>query len=239
MGHLNRETLARLVGEDGSPEETNHIGDCTVCRSELAGLRDQTEALGNLPDLAPPPGDWPVLEARLRAEGLISDGRTDGIAGINGGASRPRGWPGTWATGLRGSWMTAAAALIVFFGGAFTGAQFGSSSEETASAGGAVDALASVNSLTTPEETVEALLLTEARYISLRAHLEDLTVGGAGGAPVFDPRRRFVALEHVAAVSQAALRQLPGDPYLNGLLVSVMGEREATIRSISSTTGAY
>jgi hypothetical protein len=36
------------------------------------------------------------------------------------------------------------------------------------------------------------------------------------------------------AASQAAVRQAPADPFLNGLLASTLAEREATLRKISS-----
>ena len=52
----------------------------------------------------------------------------------------------------------------------------------------------------------------------------------AGG----DAMSRMAALEYLATVSQAAVRQAPGDPWLNGFLVSVLGEREATAQLVAS-----
>ena len=74
MEHLTKETLARLVDERPNPEQREHLSSCTVCGLELRGLRRQTEALGSLPDLRPPPGDWVGLEARLMSEGLVDGG---------------------------------------------------------------------------------------------------------------------------------------------------------------------
>ena len=50
-----------------------------------------------------------------------------------------------------------------------------------------------------------------------------------------DPRGRYAALEYLVAASQAAVRQAPADPFLNGLLASTMAEREATLRRISTS----
>ena len=50
---------------------------------------------------------------------------------------------------------------------------------------------------------------------------------------------RMAALEYLATVSQAAVRQAPGDPYLNGFLVSVLGEREATAQLVASRSNWY
>ena len=97
MGHLNLETLARLVDDIPELKEAEHIASCEACASRLEALRDQTEQLRSLPELVPPQGDWQVLEARLRSEGLIRDPGlfalyfhfgVDGI-GIGGGIYQP------------------------------------------------------------------------------------------------------------------------------------------------------
>jgi hypothetical protein len=75
MSHLTLETLARLVDEPATAEETAHLAACGECASELAGLRSDLENLGALPDLMPPPRAWAALEARLETEGLIHAGR--------------------------------------------------------------------------------------------------------------------------------------------------------------------
>jgi len=62
MRHLSNEDLARLVDEAPSPEERRHLARCHRCVAELDALREQTEALGSLPDLVPPRGDWRELE---------------------------------------------------------------------------------------------------------------------------------------------------------------------------------
>ena len=108
MGHLTTESLARLVSEAPYPEEKDHLDSCPACQAELQALRKQTEAMGALPDLRPPAGDWQALEARLTSEGLIRS------SGLSFQAAR-------WRSS---GWLQAAAALILFIGGTALGTGF-------------------------------------------------------------------------------------------------------------------
>jgi hypothetical protein len=71
MQHLNDEVLARLVDEDATDEEAEHLTDCAVCAGELDALRMQTRELSALPDLPPPPALQARLQAGLAVEGLM------------------------------------------------------------------------------------------------------------------------------------------------------------------------
>jgi hypothetical protein len=71
MQHLDLETIARLVDEAPEPYEAEHLRGCLVCRRELAEMRAEVEALGNLGEIDPPAGGWAALEARLMEEKLI------------------------------------------------------------------------------------------------------------------------------------------------------------------------
>ncbi|HEX8391571.1 MAG TPA: hypothetical protein VF665_04360 [Longimicrobium sp.] len=104
MRHLNDETLARLVDEPAEPHEAEHLRDCLACRRELAELRAQTLALGELADPEPPAAAWTRLEARLRDEELV-----------RGAAPARRGW-----IHLHG--VRAAAAIALFLMGGAAGA---------------------------------------------------------------------------------------------------------------------
>jgi len=219
MEHLNAEKLARLVDNVPEPAEAAHLTGCEVCTNELAALRAQTEALGALPDLMPPLGDWHVLEARLRSEGLLAhQGRFQKL----GLAQTPQ-------------WMKIAAALLLFLGGTGTGMAL-------ANAGGPQElgdlALMSNSTMFASSQTIDdaasSVRVAEQNYVTALARYRELLLNESGGEPGVDPMSRYAALEHLAAVSQAAVRQAPGDPYLNGLLASVLGEREATARMVSS-----
>lgn len=74
MEHLTPEALARLVDEPPTPEERGHLNRCRRCRDEVDALQAQALGLSHLPDLRPPQGEWPLLEARLLEEGLLNPG---------------------------------------------------------------------------------------------------------------------------------------------------------------------
>jgi len=208
MEHLTVETLARLVDDDFRPTEKAHLDACEACSRELAALRDQTEALSTLPEIMPPLGDWEVLEAELRSEGLLRDPTPLSKLGL---ARTP-------------SWMPAAAAVVLFLGGAATGAGV--------SARGSADPTAAAASV---EEAATAVREAEDRYVTaVSSYRAMLAAEGVDGTDV-DPISRYAALEHLVSVSQAAVRQAPGDPFLNGFLASALAERDAAARMVSLT----
>ena len=154
-------------------------------------------------------GDWHVLEAQLRSEGLIED---PGMFRRLGLAHTP-------------PWMKAAAAVLLFVSGAGTGAV------ATAQAG--MPEVAIVAEGADVESAASAVRVAEQDYVSAVSHYRELLAreGGDSGA---DPASRFAALEHLVMVSQAAVRQAPGDPFLNGFLASAMAERDAAARMVST-----
>jgi hypothetical protein len=219
MEHLNAETLARLVDHTSEPEESAHVAECEACSAELAALRSQTEALGSLPEIRPPQGDWPPLEARLRSEGLIEDA---GLFRKMGLAQTP-------------GWMRATAAIMLFLSGTGAGAVLNARGApqplgELAMRAGPTSFASSAN----VEDAASAVRLAEQNYVTAFARYQELLISESGIEAGFDPMSRYAALEHMVAVSQAAVRQAPGDSFLNGVLVSVLGEREATARLVAS-----
>lgn len=71
MSHLSFETIARLVDERPSADETAHLDACAVCRTELEDMRADAAALAALPPIDPPDAAWHAIESRLGREGLI------------------------------------------------------------------------------------------------------------------------------------------------------------------------
>jgi hypothetical protein len=207
MEHLTPETLARLVDEDPQPTERAHLADCETCAGELAAMRDQTEALSSLPEIMPPLGDWELIEAQLRSEGLVKDTTALSKLGL---ARTP-------------SWMPAAAAVVLFLGGAATGASVMPS--------GAGEAVAA----TTVEEAATAVRDAEDRYVRAVSNYRTMLSGDSADDASGDPYTRYAALEHLVSVSQAAVRQAPGDVFLNGFLASALAERDAAARMVSLT----
>ena len=220
MEHLNSETLARLVDDAPEPEQAAHLAECKACSAELEEFREQTEALGTLPEIMPPKGDWRVLEARLRSEGLVED---PGLFRKLGLAQTP-------------GWMRTAAAIVLFLGGTATGSALTDRTGPDIAGDLALGAdLTLFANAVNVHDAAEAVRMAERSYINAIARYRELLLSETGNGLGADPMSRYAALEHLVAVSQAAVRQAPGDPYLNGLLASVLGEREATARLVSRT----
>lgn len=214
MEHLNAESLARLVDHPATPEEAGHLASCPLCVGELAAFREQTAALGALPEIVPPLGDWEVLEARLRSEGLVKD---PGLLDRLGLARTP-------------PWMKAAAAVLLFLTGTALGA--GMSVRPDAGPLDGSEARFASQELSM-DEAAAAVRAAEQNYVEALARYRFLLSQESGEDASLDPSR-YAALEYLLAASQAAVRQAPADPFLNGLLASTMAEREAMVRQISS-----
>jgi hypothetical protein len=228
MGHLKIDSLARLVSEAPAPEEKEHLEACAACRLELKGLQEQTELIGSLPDLRPPAGDWEALEARLVAEGLI---RSSGLA------RRTPGWRSS-------GWMQAAAALVLFLGGAALGrGALGSSGSLDQAQGDPLQSLELIpvgtqaQPVTNLAEAAATVNRAERQYMD--ALLQYRQILDSQGDPTFigDPTVRFAALEAIVAAGRAAVQQAPADPFLNGVLVSALAERQALLRTASLNPG--
>ena len=78
------------------------------------------------------------------------------------------------------------------------------------------------------DEAAEAVRVAEQNYINAMIRYRQLVEASGRGLPqAEDPANRYAALEAVMAASQAAVREAPTDPFLNGILASVMAERQA------------
>jgi hypothetical protein len=220
MEHLSIEELARLVDERPDAREAAHLAACEVCASELEGLRDQTSELRSLPEIMPPLGDWQVLEAQLRSEGLVKDPPLLERLGL---ARTP-------------PWMKVAAAALLFISGTGAGAAvtYASTSGDArpqATAEGAV----TPGGVRSVDDAASAVRLAEEQYVSAVVRYRELLAEEGIDDSGSDPISRFAALEHLVAVSQAAVRQAPGDPFLNGFLASAVAERDAALRTVSAS----
>lgn len=218
MEHLSPESLARLVEEFPGAEELLHLESCAECRAEAAAYRQQTEDLGRLPDLRPPVEDWDILEARLVSEGLVR--RRSAL---------PKG------LAMTPGWMRAAAACLLFLSGAGVGA---GAAHKIATPSGAEDlepAFVSVASRVSSSSEAAALVgVTERQYMDALLRYHQIVDTESGGSSAVDPESRYAALEYLVAAGQAALRQAPADPFLNGVLASTLAERQAALRRIST-----
>jgi hypothetical protein len=222
MEHLSAETLARLVDEAPSVDEAGHLKACPACVQQIEELREQTDALGALPDLRPPPGDWEVLQAKLVSEGLVRSGSRLG-----------RG------LGLASGWMQVAAAVILFVGGAMVGG-VAIQSPTVANFTGILPSPAEFSAVTevnSADEAAEWVRRAERQYVEALLQWRRLSGLEDGTSSSPDPAERYAALEYLVRAGQAALRTAPADPFLNGLVASAVDERDAVLRQISTTEG--
>jgi hypothetical protein len=230
MEHLSLEALARVVDETPFRSERQHLARCPECSRELALLREQTEALGSLPDLRPAPGGWPALEARLQSEGLLhrASPASTGIRLID----------------QRRGWMQAAAAVVLFLVGGLSGAALAPlrSAPETGlgveiAAGETAARGISAAQAATPEEAADHLRFAEQQYRDAMLRYRALTRSPEADTQM-DPRR-FAVMDALVAMSQAAVQQAPDDPFLNGFLVSAVAEREAALNTFFASDDRY
>jgi hypothetical protein len=216
MEHLKPEALARLVDETPEPEERAHLERCRPCADELEALKEQTRALASLPELLPPRGDWTVLEARLRSEGLLRD---QGVFARLGLARTP-------------AWMRVAASFLLFAVGALSGASWAGQGPADATP----VAVAQAQDL---DEAADAVQAAERIYVQAMSQYREMAARSGVDLESTDPINRYAALEHLVLVSQAAVRQAPGDPFLNGFLASALAERDAAARLVSTSAGGW
>ena len=208
MERLNLEQLARLVDEPPTPEERAVLEGDPGLKRELAALRSQTEALGNLPAVLPPPGSWHELEKKLMAAGLIFGRRENAY--------------------LWRKWLQVAAALIVFIGGAAVGWVTGSAPAGFGSAGAGPEP-ASYASI---EEAREAVGEAARQYLAAYGGYQEMQSAQGLQGRVRDPAARVAAIETLMAASRAAVEQSPGDQFLNEVWVRSYAELDQTIRQV-------
>ncbi len=227
MEHLSPDTLARLVDEAPDEAESAHLDACPECAEEWALVQATVDALGRLPDVRPPRGDWDVLEARLVSEGLV---RHEG--GLRSTLARTPGW------------MRGAAAILLFLAGTGVGAAFDSTTG-TAVPGrsGAGPMVFAAQEPTSVEEAAEAMRQAERVFYDSLVRYRQMVDAEEGDVVSVDPQRRYAALEYFLAAGEAAVQEAPADPFMNGLLASVRAERQvaraAALRQASRTQDWY
>jgi hypothetical protein len=106
---------------------------------------------------------------------------------------------------------------------------------QTTAGGGA----AAVAEATDVEGAAAVVQAAEREYVQAMSQYRELVARNGGDLESTDPIGRYAALEHLVLVSQAAVRQAPGDPFLNGFLASALAERDAAARLVSTSTGGW
>lgn len=213
MSHLTLEALSRLVDEAPTTEERDHLDGCPRCREELDALRRQTETLGALPDMSPPPDLWPELQARLREERLVrSPPRVRGFARI-------------------------AAALALFVTGAATGfAVRGPVDTVTVPAAAPTpgqEPAPTLASAPDPMDTGDVAADVERAQESFAAALDRYMMATSSEAP--DPAARLAALDNIVMTTAEALNESPADPVINSYHLTAVAQRNELLRQIAAS----
>lgn len=224
MRHLRLEALARLVDEAPDAHEEAHLAACGACREELEALRGQTEALGTLPKIMPPPDSWPDLHSRLRAEGLIR----------RGGRRVPG--PGM---------VRAAAAIALFLAGGAAGFIVRGPLEGSAqrSVAGAVEVDAAAGRAGSPASATESRPGESAVALSQEVErTEEMFASAldrfmrASGTEAPDPAARLAALDNIVLTTAEALNESPADPVINSYHLTAVAQRKELIRQLSASS---
>ena len=210
MERLNLEQLARLVDEPPTPEERAVLEGNPGLRRELDGLKSQTEALGDLPAVLPPPGGWHELEKKLMAAGLIF-GRRDNVH-------------------LWRKWLQVAAALVIFVGGTAFGWMTGSAPAGFDSAGSG----SGPTSYASMEEASAAVDEAAKQYMAAYGGYQELASAKGLQRRSRDPTAELAAIETVMAASRAAMEEAPGDQFWPELYLRSLAERDQTLRQFMS-----
>ena len=125
--------------------------------------------------------------------------------------------------------MRAAAAMLIFASGTGLGLSFGPSTASATRAGSANAAgvFRVANDPGSVEEAAEAMREAELAFVNSLVRYRQMLDGQGRDADLADPQRRYAALEYFLAAGEAAVREAPADPFMNGLLASVRAERQA------------
>ena len=206
MERLNLEQLARLVDEPPTPEERAVLEGDPGLRRELDALKSQTEALGDLPAVLPPPGGWHELEDKLMAAGLVF-GRRE-------------------STHMWRKWLQVAAALVVFIGGTAFGWVTGSAPAGFGTAGAGSGAA----SYATLEEAVKGVEEATRQYEAAYSGFQEFVSAQGLDPRSQDPAARLAALQTLMVASRAYVEDAPGDQFLNEMLARSITEHGRTVR---------
>jgi hypothetical protein len=223
MLHLSPERLAALADEPPTAAELAHLTGCADCTRERAAHRALHQlAAASARSIGTPLTTWESLRPALVADGVIDSGR--------GFATRAR---------PRSGWLQAAAAAVLVVGGAVGGRMSVRLSAPGVS--GSSVGLAQIDSaprFRTLDEARSAQTQSQVLYQNATAYLaQHDTTGHVIESPAA-MRTRLAALDRTQQVLNQALNEAPYDPVINGYYLSMVGQRDATLRMINTAAPA-
>ena len=219
MSHLSAERLAALTDEQPTPAEIVHLASCAPCRRERGAYEAISELAKSGPTLGTPLTSWNTLAPRLKHDGIIDNGR---------GFVVSRGW------------LQTAAAVLLLVGGTALG-RFSAGVPVLQSR----DATASLAALTTDAapmfRTVAEAQTVAARsqnvYQASMAFLASHDTSSLATSSPAEIKTRLATLDRVSQIVGAALEDAPYDSVINTMYLNTQGQREASMRQLSSASG--
>jgi hypothetical protein len=230
MLHLSTERLAALGDEQPTAAEAAHLAGCAACAHERDAYRTLVAmAQAERMSLGLPLTRWDNIAAALDAESHTSGSRrTQRIA--------PH-WP-----------LRAAAGLLLMVGGAMLGRASVGASALPSPGSNRVPATASLAStpartetdstFASVEEARAAQRRSEQRYQEAVAYLARYDSSAIDDGSPVALKSRLAAIDRVISATSEAMREAPHDPVINGYYLTTLGQREATIRQLSTALPA-
>jgi hypothetical protein len=235
--HLTREHIAALLDEpDAVAAGLAHLDVCSDCASEFEGMSRMRMALSGLPDLAAPSGGWDRLRDALPS-------------GPDGRAEPGRGRVIALPSWLQGRWspvLTAAAVIVLFFGGLGVGRSLAPGGVDDGLPERVADnptagpvAAGGLGPAVGAPDGAEADGADYPEYMRTVAELRALQkVGPSSEQVASDPAlaaERLTRLDALIEASREALQDAPADPALNDFLFDVVDERASVAGQLNQT----
>lgn len=220
MLHLSTERLAALADEHATVAETAHLAACAACARERDAYRTLVAmAAAERAAFGLPLTRWDAIASALDA------GSGAGVAPRQPLRITPR-WP-----------LRAAAGLLLLAGGAMLGrasARVGAT-EAGADSGARLVVESAFSSI---EDARAAQRRSEQLYQQAVAYLAQYdSTAVDDGSPVAY-KSRLAAFDRVISATGEAMRDAPHDPVINGYYLTLLGQREATIRQANTSLPA-
>jgi len=240
MSHLSTDRLAAL-GDDGpTPAEAAHLASCAECAREREAYRTLVAmAHAERGAIGLPLTRWDSIAGALAAEPARGTTPVIDIAStdIRAGSRRFRRMP-----------LQAAAAVLLVAGGAVAGRVTATipASSDTARVESPARSAPARNVSSSPD-SVFFSSVDEARDAQARSGViyqqatTFLAQHDSSGASYENPavvQSRLAALDQISSITREAMRQAPHDPVINGYYLTTLGQREATLRQLSTVMPA-
>jgi hypothetical protein len=227
MSHLPTERLAALVDESPTPPELAHLASCAECARERAMFQSLADlSASESSRLGLPLTKWESLAPALTADGVIDTGRGFQLRSAQ----------------VRRPWMQAAAAVLLIAGGMMAGRYSAGAAvlpmNDGQSSGVAALGLDTSSRFRSVADAKQVQAQSQVLYETATAFLaqQDTT-----SRPTDSPsaiRARLAAIEQTQDVMGEALKKAPYDAVINDYYLSVLGQREATLRQLNAVMPA-